>query len=131
MTRAVRVNMHKYKGHLSLFTLLNWRVGTHMFVTLFINDILFLCINNYLITNCLIFKHMIYIYTNIRIGNLWTESTETIDSMWLWRVELGVWVREQGLPFTTVQFHYCAISTVLLEITPCINAILRTFFLTT
>ena len=48
-----------------------------------------------------------------------------------WRVEMGVWVREQGLLFTTVQFHYCTISTVLLEITPCINAILRTFFLTT
>lgn len=128
MTRVVRVKMHKYKGHLYLFTLLNWRVGTHMFVTLFINDILFVCLKYYLITNSLIFKQMLYIYTNICIGNLWTEST---DSMWLWRVELGVWVREQGLPFTTVQFHYCTVSTVLLEIIPWVNAILRTFFLTT
>ena len=103
MTRVERVKMHKYKGHLSLFTLLNWRVGTHMFVTLFINDILFVCLNNYLITNCLIFKHMIYIYTNICIGNVWTESTETIDSMWLESGNGGV---GEGARFT---FHYCTI----------------------
>ena len=52
-----------------------------MFVTLFINDILFVCLKYYLITNSLICKQTLYIYTNICIGNSWTESTETIDSM--------------------------------------------------